>query len=289
MQKKSRPIHWLLFLLFLFAFNPAHLFALESVSVNVRLYEGFRKKEVTKPVITTVFYLDPKLEDKPVSESPTSQEKESLKRIYNLSDIVLKTEAEWSWSSRSREKIPKLLSLSDEGENVFRIRVFEGEDVQLQDNNLLDTDIELFVGNTAIFGIEDSKERIYFLSFFRNENQSEVQNKADTTSLVPGLIRRVHPVYPEKALQEQIQGDVILEGEILNNGEVGAIKVWKGHPLLVQSSKEAFNRWAFSPYHTKKEKNQAKMVLIFVFEIIKDPESEGEINYKEIFERIKKN
>ncbi|MFH1573769.1 MAG: M56 family metallopeptidase, partial [Acidobacteriota bacterium] len=61
------------------------------------------------------------------------------------------------------------------------------------------------------------------------------------------LIHRVDPVYPEKARQARVAGQVILQVSINEEGLVSEAKVMKGHPLLNDATVLAVQRWRYSP------------------------------------------
>ena len=61
------------------------------------------------------------------------------------------------------------------------------------------------------------------------------------------LIRQVRPRYPARARQARIQGTVILEAIISEQGSVENLRVVKGHPLLIRSALEAVRRWRYKP------------------------------------------
>ena len=61
------------------------------------------------------------------------------------------------------------------------------------------------------------------------------------------LIRQVRPRYPWPARQARIQGTVILEAIISEQGSVENLRVVKGHPLLIRSALEAVRRWRYKP------------------------------------------
>jgi TonB family protein len=58
-------------------------------------------------------------------------------------------------------------------------------------------------------------------------------------------ISKVDPVYPPLALQARIQGVVVLDALINNEGRVENMRVVTGHPLLVQTAFEAVKQWVF--------------------------------------------
>jgi protein TonB len=63
----------------------------------------------------------------------------------------------------------------------------------------------------------------------------------------PKLIRQVQPIYPPLAKQARIQGDVVIESVIDQQGKVTQMKVVSGSPLLVQSAIQALEQWRYQP------------------------------------------
>lgn len=61
------------------------------------------------------------------------------------------------------------------------------------------------------------------------------------------LLHRVEPDYPETALQQKIQGAVVLEVHIGTDGGVEDVEVVSGPPLLAQASIAAVKQWKFKP------------------------------------------
>jgi protein TonB len=57
----------------------------------------------------------------------------------------------------------------------------------------------------------------------------------------------VSPAYPEMALQARVQGIVILETTIGPRGDVTAVRVLRGVPLLDQSAIDAVKQWIYEP------------------------------------------
>lgn len=62
------------------------------------------------------------------------------------------------------------------------------------------------------------------------------------------LLHRVMPVYPSEARQLHVQGTVVLEATINENGLIENLKVISGSPLLSKSALEAVRKWRYSPY-----------------------------------------
>ncbi|HEY7159769.1 MAG TPA: TonB family protein [Acidobacteriota bacterium] len=70
----------------------------------------------------------------------------------------------------------------------------------------------------------------------------------------PVLIHRVNPEYPEVARKARVEGTVILEAIINQNGDVENVKVLRGvHPLLDQAAVNAVRNWRYKPLISKQK------------------------------------
>ena len=65
--------------------------------------------------------------------------------------------------------------------------------------------------------------------------------------LVPALVRRVAPMYPDLAMRAQVHGVVILEAVVDRDGRVEDVKVLRSIPLLDAAAVEAVRQWQYSP------------------------------------------
>jgi TonB family protein len=97
---------------------------------------------------------------------------------------------------------------------------------------------------------------------------STVRSESDPT--VPAtatgvLIYRVEPEYPEAALQQQIQGTVVLDARIGPDGAVEDVKLIRGPALLADAAVAAVKQWRFKPNRTKADGTpmQATITLNF--------------------------
>jgi TonB family protein len=61
------------------------------------------------------------------------------------------------------------------------------------------------------------------------------------------LIRKVDPVYPPLALQARIQGTVRFTAIISREGRIQNLQLVSGHPLLVESARQAVSQWEYRP------------------------------------------
>lgn len=76
----------------------------------------------------------------------------------------------------------------------------------------------------------------------------------------PVISKQVQPVYPEIEKRLKIQGTVVLDIEILANGNVGAIEIFKSiSPGLDQAAITALQQWKFQP-----AKTNGKAVTVWV-------------------------
>lgn len=61
------------------------------------------------------------------------------------------------------------------------------------------------------------------------------------------IIRRVEPVYPDFAVQAHVQGVVILEATVNEQGEVVNVEILRSIKLLDKAALEAVKQWRYSP------------------------------------------
>jgi TonB family protein len=70
---------------------------------------------------------------------------------------------------------------------------------------------------------------------------------SEPASTPQGLIHRVEPRYPESAKAQHLQGNVVLDAQVLGDGTVGNISIVRGDPLLVEAATQAVKQWKFEP------------------------------------------
>jgi len=61
------------------------------------------------------------------------------------------------------------------------------------------------------------------------------------------LIRRVEPSYPAFARSNRIEGIVLLDVDVDEQGNVADIRVIRGHPMLNDEAVRAVRQWKYSP------------------------------------------
>ncbi len=75
----------------------------------------------------------------------------------------------------------------------------------------------------------------------------------------------VLPDYPPAARRLRLEGEVVLEATVMEDGTVGNIKVIKGSPVLAQAAIDAVKHWRYQPYQLngRPVKNGTKIVVDF--------------------------
>jgi TonB family protein len=61
------------------------------------------------------------------------------------------------------------------------------------------------------------------------------------------LIHQVDPEYPAEAKARHVQGTVVLEVQVLGDGEVGNVAIVSGDSVLAQSAIDAVKQWRYQP------------------------------------------
>lgn len=237
-----------------------------DVLVNMRFYEGVRSGDPGKPSVVTSFYVEPYFVGNIVTETGLTQETARLKRIFNVSNVKLLTQAHWTWLHKSPRKIFRafvlngrkfgLLLTRPEKKNRFHIEVYEGTEFRDKEKNLLDTEIILKPKNTAIFGFETPGGEIYFLSLHREMDTEIVEEDLVlvSTQYRPQLTHPVRPEYPQEAQKKGIEGWVRLQGFIDEKGKVmKTVNIISGPPELTPAAVVAVRQWQYRPPREKEK------------------------------------
>ena len=61
------------------------------------------------------------------------------------------------------------------------------------------------------------------------------------------LVKKVNPVYPAAAQTARIQGIVQFVAVVGKDGSIQNLQLVKGHPLLVQTARDAVLQWHYKP------------------------------------------
>ncbi len=87
----------------------------------------------------------------------------------------------------------------------------------------------------------------------------------EATMSEPKVIHKVAPQYPEDAKKEGVQGAVVLEAVIAEDGSVRETRVLKGEDArLIDAAREAVGQWRFEPV---RDEDGEPMELLFTVTI----------------------
>jgi TonB family protein len=102
-------------------------------------------------------------------------------------------------------------------------------------------------------------------------------NLPDSTKLEP--VSKPAPVYPQAAREQALQGQVVIQLEISESGDVESATTVSGEPILAEAAVEAMQKWKFKPYikDGKAVRVRVKMPHNFAFQelVTKSKESES--------------
>jgi len=81
----------------------------------------------------------------------------------------------------------------------------------------------------------------------KEENKGPQRIRVGGNVQQANLIRKVTPVYPPLAKQARIQGVVHFQAIIGKDGTIQNLQLISGHPLLVESARQAVSQWQYKP------------------------------------------
>ncbi len=248
-------------------------------AMKMRLIEGVRTGSSDRAKTVTSSYLNYSLTANLKTEVGMAEELAQIRKTFNYEDVKLLTEADFHWLKAKPEQQFHIFRLDGHEylvlitpvdimqKLVFRIEVFE--QAETTKKSLLDTEFTIPEKNATVFGFEDSKGSIYFLSFLILGwlGEADVQGAPvritlpDRPPALPGqepiraigdikpprLVRQVDSVYPKDADKAGIEGVVILEATTDISGRVQNVRVLRSIPMLDQAAIDAVKQWIYEP------------------------------------------
>jgi protein TonB len=67
------------------------------------------------------------------------------------------------------------------------------------------------------------------------------------------LIKKVQPAYPPNALRMRLEGAVQIQATIGKSGNIAAVKILSGEPILAKAAVDAVKQWKYKPYYLNGE------------------------------------
>jgi len=81
------------------------------------------------------------------------------------------------------------------------------------------------------------------------------------------LLYRTLPAYPSQARQQRLEGTVVLNVTVMEDGSSGEIRVVKGSPILARAAVDAMKSWRYQPFQLdgKPIQGETKITISFKF------------------------
>jgi TonB family protein len=151
---------------------------------------------------------------------------------------------------------------------VFRVVFRQGTQV------LADSKLAVERGGRAVVGGLDGDEAPYFFLVLQPASKA-LFVKGDIQA--PRKIKAPRPLYTEVARKDRLQGSVVLEALINQEGVVADIEVLKSLPLgLTEAATEAVRQWTFEPATLEGEPVAVFYNLTINFKLQEKPLKEGD-------------
>jgi protein TonB len=83
----------------------------------------------------------------------------------------------------------------------------------------------------------------------------------------PQAIHRVEPGYPPLARQTHVQGAVLIDAILDENGNVVEMKIISGHPLLIEAAMDAVRQWKYQPTYLNDQPVAVQMNITVTFRL----------------------
>ncbi len=101
--------------------------------------------------------------------------------------------------------------------------------------------------------------------------------RLNSDKMAANVIYRVEPVYPVEAKQKGIEGEVVFEVTINEQGEVSDVQVLSGNAMLVSAAYEAVRQWRYTPVLLNGDPIRAKSTVTIRFTLEKGKASASEV------------
>jgi len=272
------------------------------LKINLRFFEAAKIGEAEAPKVVTSSYLHPTVQASLESSFELAEVQNQIKKVFNLGNVRLLTEAGLIWNSKNADNMSHTLRLDGKDYLVwitpskkddFRLEVFEQKGGQK--TSLLDTRMILPYKNVAVFGFEDRQGKTYFLSFhvadrlIAHDLTSKVEKefsqgpvKAKGEIKLPKLLKMVEPVYPESARKAGVEGEVIIEARTDEAGKVVDARIVQSIPPdLDQAAVDAVRQWIYEPLLIGNKPRSVIFNVKVAFKLDKDKKKIVKVNLKE--------
>jgi TonB family protein len=81
------------------------------------------------------------------------------------------------------------------------------------------------------------------------------------------ILKKIDPEYPPLAKAARIQGKVLLKATISKDGDVSAVNIVSGHPMLAPSAIQAVKKWQYKPFLVNGQPTEVKTEIEVPFSL----------------------
>lgn len=272
-----------------------------EIAVELRFYQGFYENGNSTLTIVSSYSLKKISDDKIIPFVELDKEPRQLKEVYKLKNVkrlgslnIILGKDKTEDGSREvmtdirlngRDLILRVNTVAGQKDR-FGIEILEkGE----KERVLLESEVIVPDGKTAVLGFKDSGEKIYFLAFNRKyrEKEETLAEMLNAKSIkAPKLLKKKEPEYPQLALKGGIEGEVVLKGQTDLEGNMTEVNILEGHPLLAKAAQEVLKHWKYAVWEIDGNKKPVSFSMILIFRIKRDP-ARGEKEADKILERYR--
>ncbi len=219
-----------LFFCLMIAVSFLHLQASEKLNIKLRVYEGAKEGSAEPLRFVTSSFLQSTVSATIQTEFKLEEEREKIKRVFNLQDVSLLTETDLDLGLKpdqvshyfrlNGKEYYVIIALNEWKVAMGQFVIAVNEILEEQKKNILTTVITLPGGNAAVFGFEDRGGKPYFLSFHITSiigPDGEVMPPPPPPPPPPAKKGAQPPPPPpptEEELKEFAKGAVVAVGEI---------------------------------------------------------------------------
>lgn len=164
-----------LFFCLMIAVSFLNLQASEKLNIKLRVYEGAKEGSAEPLRFVTSSFLQSTFTATIQTEFKLEEEREKIKRVFNLQDVSLLTETDLELGLKpdqvshyfrlNGKEYYVIMALSEWQGLMGQFAIAVNEVLEETKKNILTTVITLPGGNAAVFGFEDREGKPYFLSF----------------------------------------------------------------------------------------------------------------------------
>ena len=276
------------------------------LDLKLRVYEGNRQGPLEAPTFVTSSYLQPTISANMPTGLDAEKERQQIKRVFNLQDISLLTEADLviGEGGQAPDSVRHYFRLNGNAFQLYLVLknpqsagqyivVFSEMDED-KPTPILTTEMVLAGGHSAVFGFEDRSGKPYFCSFFVTgppektippppppppppkpkefEKFEKGAVKVVGSVKPPKLLKVVNPEYPEKARAERAEGIVVLSARMDAQGNVKAVMILHGsaNESLDKAAADAVKQWKYKPFILNGKPQEVIFTVTVRFKLTED-------------------